>query len=113
MFFRFQSKNPIPKAYFANFTIQDAKIRIIGFPTKSEEILLDDYLQKHFGLGLKPTCLNLLNKLKIESVSDTELIFVFVDDEAEKLARFITYGDGYYQGSQILVHALTNKKGGI
>jgi hypothetical protein len=113
MFFRFVSKNPIPKVQFFQYSIQNAKLKVIAFPIGAEELLLDDYLKKHFNLGLKPTCLNLLNKLKANQVSNTELIFVFTDEKAEELANFITYGDGYLGGSQILVHALSSKKGGF
>jgi hypothetical protein len=113
MFFRVQSKNALPKNQLFALSIQKAKAQIVMFPIGAEEVLFDDYLKKHYKTGLKQTCFNLLNKLKAEQVSETEILFIFIDDEADKLASFITYGDGFRQGSEILVNALTRKVRGI
>lgn len=113
MQFRIITKNPVTKTQILAFSIQDAKMRIIAFRFGAEEILIDNMLKTKYKTGLKPTCLNLLNKLQAHQVSDTEILFTFIDEEADKLASFISYGDGNLSGSKILIQALTHRAKGV
>jgi hypothetical protein len=109
MLFRVQTKVPITKVQFFAFSIQNAKQKIVSFKFGANEVLLDNYLKEKFNIGLRPMCFGLLNKLQPAQITDTELIFTFIDDNSDKLASFITYGDGKLEGSQILTQALTRK----
>lgn len=109
MQFRVQTKMTVTKTQLFAFSIQNAKAKVIAFRMGAEEILMHDFLTKHYKVGLKAMCLHLLDKLKAEQISDTELLFIFVDEESDKLASFITYGDGNLSGSEILINALTRK----
>ena len=77
------------------------------------EVQLEEHLLKAYGLGLKPMCFALLDKLQVSQVSDSELLFTFIDNDADKIARLITYGNGTIDGSQILVQALVRKPKGV
>jgi hypothetical protein len=112
MLFRVLASYPLTKTQFFTFSIQNAKQKIVGFRMVATEIKLEELLMQRYGLGLKPMCFMLLNKLKVSQVADTELIFTFIDDDADKLARLITYGNGVIDGSPILTQALVRKPKG-
>jgi hypothetical protein len=110
MLFRALTDTPVTKTQFFAFSIQNAKSKIVQFHMGVTEIALDKYLKKHYKVGLKPMCFALLNKLKVSQISDTELVFTFIDEDTDKLAQFITYGDGVLAGSEILTQALVRKR---
>lgn len=113
MLFRVKSKNPLSKVSLFSYSIQNARIKIIAFRCGAEELLLEKQLMERYKMRLKAACLYLLNKLTVNQVSETELVYTFKDEESDKLASYITYGDGNISGSNILVQALTNNLKGL
>lgn len=113
MQFRIQSRLPLSKVLFYNLCIRDAKASIVRFKMYANELIIDSFLKKHYSKGLKPICLQLVDKLIPNQISDNELLFTFVDEEADQIARLITYGDGQMLGSKILIQALTRKAKGV
>lgn len=113
MLFRVKSKNPLSKVSLFSYSIQNARFKIVAFHCGAEELILEERLLEKYKMGLKPTCLYLLNQLTVNQVSETELVYTFKDEEADKLASYITYGDGNISGSNILVQALTNNLKGV
>lgn len=78
-----------------------ARKSIIMYDLKADELVLNKYIQEKYNTDLKNMCLKLLKEASYIASVD-ELIIKFKDTEADKLARFITYGNGKIKGSKIL-----------
>ena len=50
-------------------------------------------------------CFKLLANLQGCQLSNNEVIYTFKNPDYDKIARFITYGDGIMPGSKILLKA--------
>jgi hypothetical protein len=106
MILRFVSKYELSKAELFATSIKQAVFSIYKYPFHASELALEEYFVQHFKCGLRPICLRLLNRLKVDQPAANELVYTFRNSEDEKLARFITYGDGQnIQGSTILLDA--------
>lgn len=113
MFFRVTSNFQVPKEIFFYNCLKAAKYIIYNYPFKESERLLDSYIQQHFKMGLRSMCNAVINSLQVSQPAPTELLLTFKDPELDKIARFITYGDGfYYQGSFILLDAFGARQKG-
>jgi hypothetical protein len=109
MLFHVQSKKALSKTVFYNYSIKQAYFNIYCYKFHASELELDNYLLAKYQIGLRAMCLKLLRKLQVTQPSSTELLYTFLDPEDDKMARLITYGDGYMQGSTILLDAFEVK----
>lgn len=83
-----------------NYTAAQAKLlilprikqRLLLYPMRGAEIKINNYCLKTYKKNLKQVCLELLNKL-VYATGTNELILVFNDKTADKLALLITYGN--------------------
>lgn len=78
--------------------------RLLYFPLKTNEILIDKYLKTNYKLSLKMACKLIVLKSIIEKDDDkTNSISVIVPMKYwDTLARIITFGTGKLTGSNIL-----------
>jgi len=87
--------------------IQTARRTILLAKPGVAEQRLDAYIKKQYKTTLKLLCLNLLGHCKIMQNANDEIIITFVDKKMDKIAAFITYGDGHLQGSNLLTTAFS------
>ena len=105
MLFRYTSKKPLTKHTLFMQSIKKAALIIRAYPFHASELELNQILLAKYKQGLKAICLGLLRKLQVDQPNANEVLYTFKDPEDDKLARFITYGDGKVQGSTILLDA--------
>lgn len=106
MFFRTHSNIYTDKQDHRCVDLKFIKIIIATYPFKTNEVILDHYCKQHFKRGLRAMCLYLISKLNVSTADGVgNLIYTFKDDQDDKIASFITYGDGQVAGSKILLHA--------
>ena len=106
MILRFISTKELSKTLLYAKSLKQATFIIYKYPFHANELQLEEYCLKHFKCGLRTVCLGLINRLTVSQPAVTELLYTFRNDEDDRLARFITYGDGKdFQGSQILLDA--------
>ena len=80
---------------------QIARQSILIYTLKSDELAINKYLLENYKLDLKSICVKLMNNAKYITTTD-KLIIKFNTADDDKLARLITYGDGWLKGSRIL-----------
>ncbi len=105
MFFIVNTPRNLPIGLSKSIMIKKAFNRIHLYRLNASEIMLDDYCIKHHGKTLKTICKELLLNSQIVYTKD-HLILKFGNAGADRMAKFITYGDGKLQGSRILQYAL-------
>ncbi len=84
-----------------------AKIKLAKAEFGATEILLDNYCKETYNQDLKTLCLLIIWNTKFSSDNNGILIGKIKDKEIDKIARFITYGNGKIQGSPILKKVFT------
>jgi len=104
MFFRVENKNA-STVLFKSRAILTALSYIRRRPIKPSEYELNNYLKDTYDVNLKELALLLFEKIKLQNGDTNELLFTFMDQNYDKLANIITYGNGRYQGSSILIEA--------
>jgi hypothetical protein len=110
MQFRVTTREPVSKVSLFAYSIQVARIKIAAFKMGTEELVIEQALLNKYKKGLKQMCFDLVTKLQPQQITESEYLFLFTDEESDKIASFITYGDGNtIHGSEILVQALTKK----
>lgn len=105
MFFSYTSKQTLLKEQLQTSLFQTARTIITYYKYGATERLLEQYFQKTFKCGLKSICFTLLDNLQCNQLSTKEITYTFKNPDYDKIARFITYGDGIIPGSQILLKA--------
>ena len=78
---------------------------ILFYKFGAAEKQLDQYCRTNYSQPLKYVCLRLLNGCTI-STDNKGTAITFLDENLNKLARLITYGNGKIYGSEILKAAL-------
>lgn len=105
MFFIVNTPINLPIGLSKQITIKKAFNRIHLYRLTTSEIMLDDYFIDHYGKTLKTVCKELLLNSQIVYMKD-HLILRFGNNDDDRTAKFITYGNGKMQGSRILQYAL-------
>ena len=85
--------------------IHNAHLIIISHTLTPGETSLNNYLLKNYKLNLKMACLKLLTRCKFYRNYDNQVIILFPDEEDDKLASLITYGNDRVKGSNLLKNA--------
>lgn len=85
--------------------LRNARLIIMFHKGTAGEDKLNDYLLKNYNINLKNACLYLLANCKIYRNYDNEMIVLFPKKEDDELAAFITYGNNYIKGSNLLKDA--------
>jgi len=85
-----------------------ARRRILLYKQNAQEKLLDKTLKNKYNSNLVQMCLRIISNAKfMTNTTDTsELVIVIPDNFLDKIASFITYGNGKIAGSNILKIAL-------
>lgn len=109
MFFTIRKQNAKRSFLRAEFII-NARIRILQYPFKATERLLDAYLQKKYKQTLKGYCLMIINNLKCQPNNEEELTLTLFNPRLDEIASLITYGNEEVQGSKILRFAIQGKE---
>ena len=79
-----------------------AKSRLLLYPIKEAEKIIDKYLIKKYNITLRYACLYILSYIKFYQKSQSEITILIDNKFANKLAEIITYGNGSFYGSNIL-----------
>ncbi len=79
-----------------------SKQKIHLYKNGAREIILDNYLKKHYNTSLKAACILITSSAIISTDCDKDIIYTIRDEKLSKLARLITYGNLDVQGSNIL-----------
>jgi hypothetical protein len=78
------------------------------YPLKTQDQLMDKYLQRQYKVSLKNLCVKLLLDLTFYADDSGNLVLLFKNPASDKLAQLITYGNGAIPGSRILQAALNS-----
>lgn len=105
MFFIINTPKNLPIDLSKTITVRKAFNRIHLYKLKAPDLILDSYFRNSQGKTLKTVCKELLLKSKVVYMKD-HLILRFDDEEDDKTAKLITYGNGKMQGSRILQYTL-------
>lgn len=105
MFFNYTSNQTLLKEQLQTNLFQTARTIITYYKYGATELALDQYFIKTFKCSLKSMCFKLLANLQGCQLSNNEVIYTFKNPDYDKIARFITYGDGITPGSKILLRA--------
>ena len=84
-----------------------AFIKINNSKFGATEIILNNYCLENYNKDLRTICKIILLSTKFTSDNNGKIIGKIVDPKIDKLARFITYGNGKIKGSQIIKKSLT------
>ena len=105
MFFIIRNPKNLPLDLAKGITIRRAVSRIGLYRLNTSEILLNEYFLANKNKSLKTICKELLLNGEVVFQKD-HLVFKFKTTDSDKLAKFITYGNGKIRGSKILQYAL-------
>lgn len=86
-----------------------ARRKILLYPKKTNEKLLDRYIKEQYNSRLIFVCLKILSNATFSLNNKNEIIITVVDKRLAKLASLITYGTGKVPGSNILKFAFSNQ----
>jgi hypothetical protein len=106
MFFAIKKKPYLTPEQQRTDILLEAYFIIKGYPLRVSETLLDNYLNQYHKIGLKDLCVKLLLSLTFHIDEKENLIGIFKNQEDDKMAQLITYGNGATPGSRILQTAL-------
>jgi hypothetical protein len=87
-------------------TMLNAYLIIQKYPLKTQDQLMDNYIQRQYETSLKNLCVKLLLDLTFYEDDSGNLVLLFKNLASDKLAQLITYGNGAVPGSKILQVAL-------
>jgi hypothetical protein len=76
------------------------------YPLKTQELLMDRFIQRQYKTSLKNLCVKLLLDLTFYKDNEGNLVLLFKNPKSDTLAQLITYGNGAVPGSKILQVAL-------
>jgi hypothetical protein len=107
MFYAIKTDSKKPVSIVKLKTLIRARSLISLYPMRGTEVILNNYLVENYKLTLKNACFLLLTNLQFSTGEENEIIFFFIDEKYDKLARIITYGIDNIPGSQILKTALS------
>ncbi len=84
-----------------------ARRRILLYPQKTNEKLLDKYIKENYNSKLKFICLKILMNATISTNTDNEVVVTMANKQLDKIASLISYGIGKVPGSNILKYAFS------
>ena len=105
MFFTVNNKRYLSTEQLRTSTLMKAYYIIQKYPLYASDLLIDNFIQQQYGTTLKDMCIKLLLNLTFHKNDSGDLILVFKNQEYDKIARLITYGNGAIPGSAILTTA--------
>ena len=108
MFFKIDtSKGGLQLCRFRAVTT--ARRTVLLYKMGSAEKELHKYLSEHYGIGLKPLCLKLLQNIRVSTDTENTVIITFKNKKYDEIAELITNGNSEVHGSDILQVAFGNK----
>ena len=110
MTFVIENEYDLPLDLLKAQLIRSARRRIAFYKEACAEKLLSKKLLEDVRLTLKAACMRILmNSYVMKDYATGRLIAKIQDPKLDRLARFITFGDGETPGSQILRFAYNQK----
>lgn len=109
MFFSIKIPNGMSIEVAKYKVLRIARQSIVFYNLSPGELQLDNYLRQKYNIGLKQACYKLIQESKRVATQDS-IIIKFKDEDSDKLARIITYGNGIIKGSLILKNLFNRKE---
>ena len=106
MIFTIKNRQYMSTEQLRTNTMLNAYFIIQKYPLKTQDQLMDSYIQRQYETSLKNLCVKLLLDLTFYEDDSGNLVLLFKNPASDKLAQLITYGNGAVPGSKILQVAL-------
>ena len=111
MFFTVKNKPYLNTEQLRVDALLNAYYIIENYPLKASEMLMDQFILQKYKMSLKDLCVKLLLNITFYENAEGDLILMFKNQEYDKIAQLITYGNGAVPGCKILQISLNDKGG--
>lgn len=104
----FTIKSTTPQADLAIYRAKrKARLKLITATFGPTEVLISRYLQEQYKITLRKACFDILQNAKFTMNIQKDIIVNIPDKTLNDIAKIITYGNGKFNGSRILIDSLT------